>query len=99
MYKKKYIWLLEMAIMSLSVASCDNTNSNNSNNTSNGNISNSTSTSSGTSDIEEDIHVISLNITNKNVGQLNVGGTYQLNVSVLPVNATNKIVIIPVLTI
>lgn len=90
--KKKNILLLAMAIMSLSVASCDNTNSNNSNNTSNGNISNSTSTSSGTSDIEEDIHVISLNITNKNVGQLNVGGTYQLNVSVLPVNATNKIV-------
>ena len=89
--KKKNILLLAMAIMSLSVVGCDNTNGNNSNNTSKGSISNSTSTSSGIS-VVEDIHVTSLNITNKNVGKLNVGGTYQLNVSVLPVNATNKIV-------
>ena len=59
--------------------------SNSSSSTSNSSSSNNSSSQ------EDDIHVKSVTIKNKEVTTLKVGQTIQLNVEVLPTNATNKI--------
>lgn len=98
---------LSIVLLSLSLFGCNTpTNSEQSNSTSidenlssNSSLSDSISLPESISSIEEsssnnieDIHVNSLTILNKDITTLKGGQTLQLNVSVLPENATNKLV-------
>ncbi len=98
---------LSIVLLSLTLFGCNNPiNSDQSNSTSidenlssNSALSNSISLPESISSIEEtsssnieDVHVNSLAISNKDITTLKCGQTLQLNVSILPENATNKIV-------
>lgn len=98
---------LSIVLLSLMLFSCNNpTNSDQSNSTSidenlssNSSLSDSISLPETIPSVEEnsssnieDIHVNSLSILNKDITTLKGGQTLQLNVSVLPENATNKLV-------
>lgn len=72
-------------ISSTTIAPSSSSSSNSSSSTS------SSSSSNNSSSQEDDIHVKSVTIKNKEVTTLKVGQTIQLNVEVLPTNATNKI--------
>lgn len=54
--------------------------------------STSSSSSSSSTQVDSDIHVTSISITDKSITTLKVGQVLQLSVEVLPKNATNKLV-------
>ena len=70
--------LILLTLLSMFMVGCDNNPSTSSNQT--------------TSSIVNDIHVESIEITNKEVTTLKVGQTLALNVKVLPSNATNDLI-------